>query len=135
MSAGGARVPTRTVGVGDRLIRLGRPPLLPRGAAETRGGGGVLKYEIMVILDPEADEAAVNGVADRITSILSEHGGEVSSVDRWGKRKLAFEIERKTEGYYLVMAFSAESDALAELDRVLPLADEVIRFKVVRAAA
>jgi small subunit ribosomal protein S6 len=89
----------------------------------------------MVILDPEADEAAVNGVADRITSILSDHGGEVSSVDRWGKRKLAFEIERKTEGYYLVMAFSAESDALAELDRVLPLADEVIRFKVVRAAA
>ena len=89
----------------------------------------------MVILDPEADEAAVNGVADRITGILSERGGEVSSVDRWGRRKLAFEIERKTEGYYLVMAFSAEPGALAELDRVLPLADEVIRFKVVRAAA
>jgi small subunit ribosomal protein S6 len=89
----------------------------------------------MVILDPEADEAAVNGIADRITGILSEHGGEVSSVDRWGRRKLAFEIERKTEGYYLVVAFSAESDALAELDRVLSLADEVIRFKVVRLAA
>jgi small subunit ribosomal protein S6 len=89
----------------------------------------------MVILDPEADEAAANGIADRVTGILSERGGEVSSVDRWGRRKLAFEIERKTEGYYLVVAFSAESDSLAELDRVLSLADEVIRFKVVRAAA
>ena len=89
----------------------------------------------MAILDPEADEAAVNGVADRITGILSDHGGEVSSVDRWGRRKLAFEIEKKTEGYYFVMSFSAESDALAELDRVLALADEVVRFKVVRLAA
>jgi small subunit ribosomal protein S6 len=89
----------------------------------------------MVILDPEADEAAVNGVADRITGILSDHEGEVFSVDRWGRRKLAFEIEKKTEGYYLVMSFSAESDALAELDRVLALADEVVRFKVVRLAA
>lgn len=89
----------------------------------------------MSILDPEADEAAVNGIADRITGIISDHGGEVSSVDRWGRRKLAFEIEKKTEGYYLVMSFSAESDALAELDRVLALADEVVRFKVVRLAA
>lgn len=89
----------------------------------------------MVILDPEADEAAVNGIADRITGILSDHGGQVSSVDRWGRRKLSFQIEKKTEGYYLVVAFSAESDALAELDRVLSLADEVIRFKVVRLAA
>jgi small subunit ribosomal protein S6 len=89
----------------------------------------------MVILDPEADEAAVNGIADRITGILSERGGEVASVDRWGRRKLAFEIEKKAEGYYLVVAFSAESDALDELDRVLSLADGVIRFKVVRLAA
>jgi small subunit ribosomal protein S6 len=89
----------------------------------------------MVILDPEADEAAVNGIADRITGILSERGGEVTSVDRWGRRKLAFEIERKSEGYYLVMAFMAEPEALAELDRILSLADEVVRFKVVRLAA
>ena len=89
----------------------------------------------MVILDPEADEAAVNGVADRITGILSDHGGEVSSVDRWGRRKLAYQIDKKTEGNYLVVAFTAEPDAVAELDRVLSFADEVIRFKVVRLAA
>jgi small subunit ribosomal protein S6 len=89
----------------------------------------------MVILDPEADEATVNGVADRITGILSDHGGEVSSVDRWGRRKLAYQIDKKTEGNYLVVAFTAEPDAVAELDRVLSLADEVIRFKLVRLAA
>ncbi|HJV05046.1 MAG TPA: 30S ribosomal protein S6, partial [Actinomycetota bacterium] len=81
------------------------------------------------------DEAAVNGVADRITGILSDHGGEVSSVDRWGRRKLAYQIDKKTEGNYLVVAFTAEPDAVAELDRVLSFADEVIRFKVVRLAA
>jgi small subunit ribosomal protein S6 len=89
----------------------------------------------MVILDPEADEAAVNGVADRITGILSDHGGEVSSVDRWGRRKLAYQIDKKSEGNYLVVAFTAEPDAVAELDRVFSLADEVMRFKVVRLAA
>jgi small subunit ribosomal protein S6 len=89
----------------------------------------------MVILDPEADEQKVGGVVDRITKILSGHGGEVSAVDRWGRRKLAYEIDRKAEGFYVVITFTGESEALAELDRVLSLADEVVRFKVVRAAA
>jgi small subunit ribosomal protein S6 len=90
----------------------------------------------MVILDPEADQERVGQAVDRIKKILSEHQGEVvGSVDTWGRRKLAYEIDRKTEGYYFVMAFTAEASALAELDRVLSLADEVLRFKVVRTAA
>jgi small subunit ribosomal protein S6 len=89
----------------------------------------------MFILDPEADEQQVGAVVDRITQILSAHGGEVSGVDRWGRRKLAFEIDRKAEGFYVVVTFTAESEALTELDRVLALADEVVRFKIVRAAA
>jgi small subunit ribosomal protein S6 len=89
----------------------------------------------MVILDPEADEQQVGSVVDRITEILSAPGGEVSGVDRWGRRKLAFEIDRKAEGFYVVIRFTGESEALAELDRVLALADEVMRFKIVRAAA
>jgi small subunit ribosomal protein S6 len=92
-------------------------------------------YEIMVILDPEADEAQIGSVVDRITEIVSRHGGEISSVDRWGRSKLAYEIERKAEGFYLVVRFTGDSEALAELERVLSLADEVMRFKVVRAAA
>ena len=89
----------------------------------------------MVILDPEAEDQQVDSVVDRITRILSEHGGEVAGVDKWGRRKLAYEIERKTEGIYVVISFSSESDPLAELDRTLSLADEVLRFKVVRLAA
>lgn len=89
----------------------------------------------MLILDPEADEAQVGSVVDRVTGIVTEHGGEVAGVDRWGRRKLAHELDRKTEGFYLVVRFTGDGDALAELDRVLSLADEVMRFKVVRLAA
>jgi small subunit ribosomal protein S6 len=89
----------------------------------------------MVILDPEADEERIGRAIDRIKQVLSENQGEPGSVDTWGRRKLAYEIERKTEGYYFVMLFTADASALAELDRVLSLADEVLRFKVVRTAA
>jgi small subunit ribosomal protein S6 len=84
----------------------------------------------MLILPAEADEAVVSGALDRITRIVSEAGGAVGKVDRWGRRRLAFEIDRQTEGYYVVTEFTAEPTAIAELDRTLHLADEVIRFKV-----
>jgi small subunit ribosomal protein S6 len=117
------------------VLDFPRLPLLPLGAVETRGGWTLRKYEIMVILDPDADEQKIGEVVDRITGILSQHGGEVSAVDRWGRRKLAFEIDRKGEGFYLVVTFTSEAEALPEMDRVLSLADDVLRFKVVRAAA
>jgi len=93
------------------------------------------EYEIMAILDPEADEQTVAGVVDRITQILSDREGEVANVDRWGRRKLAYEINRKSEGNYVLVVFKSDPEALAELDRVLNLADEVIRFKIIRKAA
>jgi small subunit ribosomal protein S6 len=93
------------------------------------------EYEIMAILDPEADEQTVAGVVDRITQILSGREGEVSNVDRWGRRKLAYEINRKSEGNYVLVVFKSDPEALAELDRVLNLADEVIRFKIIRKVA
>ena len=89
------------------------------------------QYEIMLILPPDADEAAVEAVTERIRGILAAAGGEVSRADTWGRRRLAYEIAHHTEGYYVVVGFSAEPGALQELDRVLSLADEVIRFKVV----
>lgn len=89
----------------------------------------------MAILDPEADEQKVGGVVDRITQILSERGGEVSNVDRMGRRKLAHAIDRRAEGIYILVVFKSEPEALIELDRVLSLADEIIRFKIIRKAA
>jgi small subunit ribosomal protein S6 len=89
----------------------------------------------MLILPPEAEEPAVDGVLERVRAILADKGGELGAVDRWGRRRLAFEIERQAEGYYVVAQFTADPESLREIDRVLSLADDVLRFKVtVRAA-
>ena len=93
------------------------------------------KYELMLILPAESDEAVVTRVVDRINQTLAGGKGQVGKLDRWGRRRLAFEIDKQSEGYYLVADLEAEPDALTELDRVLHLADDVIRFKVVNAAA
>jgi small subunit ribosomal protein S6 len=89
------------------------------------------QYELMLILPADADDKVIGGVTDRIGRILAERGGEVVKTDRWGRRRFAQEMMRQTEGYYLVMQMRAEPDALTELDRVLALADDVLRFKVV----
>jgi small subunit ribosomal protein S6 len=85
----------------------------------------------MLILPPEADESVITGALERITRIVSETGGEVGTVDRWGRRRLAFEIDRQNEGYYVVAQFTADPGVITELERTLHLADEVVRFKVV----
>lgn len=90
---------------------------------------------MVLILPPEADESVVGGAVDRITKVVSEGGGEVGKIDRWGRRRLAYEIARQSEGYYVVVEFSAEPDVITELERTLHLADEVMRFKVVVRAA
>jgi small subunit ribosomal protein S6 len=85
----------------------------------------------MLILPPEADESVVSGALDRITRVVGEGGGAVGNVDRWGRRRLAFEVDRQSEGYYVVAEFTAEPEVIVELERTLHLADEVLRFKVV----
>jgi small subunit ribosomal protein S6 len=84
----------------------------------------------MLILPAEADESVVAGAVDRISKAVTGSGGSVGNIDRWGRRRLAFEIARQKEGYYVVVRFSAEPTAQADLERQLHLADEVIRFKV-----
>ena len=88
------------------------------------------EYEVMLILAAEADEKVVSTATDRITKVVSANGGEVSNIDRWGRRRFAYEIDHENEGYYVVATFTAEPAAQPELDRVLNLADEVIRHKV-----
>ena len=85
----------------------------------------------MLILPAEADESVVSAALDRITRAVSDGGGEVGNVDRWGRRRFAFEIDRQHEGYYVIVEFTADPGAITELERVLHLADEVMRFKVV----
>ncbi len=88
-------------------------------------------YEIMLILPADADDRIVTGITDRISSIVGDGGGEVRRVDRWGKRRLTYEIRRQTEGSYVIVECAADPAIIKELDRVLALADEVLRFKIV----
>jgi small subunit ribosomal protein S6 len=89
-------------------------------------------YETMIIFDPDLDDDAVQALVGRFQEVLTSHGGRTRDVDHWGRRQLAYEIRHKREGYYVVMAADAEPAAIAELDRVLSLADEVFRHKILR---
>jgi small subunit ribosomal protein S6 len=89
-------------------------------------------YEIMVILDVGLEEDAIRASIDRATDLITSRGGTVGRVDRWGKRRFAYELHHRWEGYYVLIGASAEPAVMAELDRMLHLADEVIRHKVIR---
>jgi small subunit ribosomal protein S6 len=89
-------------------------------------------YEVMVILDPTLEESAVQAVINRSTELVSSRGGDVGRVDKWGKRRLAYEIGHKAEGYYVLFEATSEPAPMADLDRSLHLADDVIRHKIVR---
>jgi len=93
----------------------------------------VHKYELMVILDPELDERTVQPSLDQFLTVITNDGGTIDSVDIWGKRRLAYEIQKKSEGIYAVATFSATPAATAELDRQLRLNEAVMRTKVLRA--
>lgn len=91
------------------------------------------KYELMVILDPELDERTVQPSLDQFLTVIREDGGTIESLDIWGKRRLAYEIQKKSEGIYAVVNFTATPAATAELDRQLRLNEAVMRTKVLRA--
>jgi small subunit ribosomal protein S6 len=87
----------------------------------------------MVILDPEIDERTVAPSLDKFLNVIRTDGGTIDSVDIWGRRRLAYEINKKSEGIYAVVNFTANSSATVELDRQLKLSEAVMRTKVLRA--
>ncbi|HZM39997.1 MAG TPA: 30S ribosomal protein S6 [Acidimicrobiales bacterium] len=88
-------------------------------------------YELMVIIDAELDDEVIDATVKRIADMLGQRGATVRSEDRWGRRRFAYEINHKHEGYYVVFEFVGGSD-LDQLERALRLADETVRHKVVR---
>ena len=90
-------------------------------------------YELMVILDPGIDERTVAPSMDKFLGVIRNAGGEIENVDIWGKRRLAYEIQKKNEGIYAVVNFTATSAATQELDRQLKLNEQIMRTKVLRA--
>lgn len=89
-------------------------------------------YELMVILDPETDERTVAPSLEAFLEVIRKDGGSIENLDIWGKRRLAYEIKKKSEGIYAVVNFTASSEATAELDRQLRLSEAVMRTKVLR---
>jgi small subunit ribosomal protein S6 len=87
----------------------------------------------MVILTPELDERQVAPNLDKFLKVITNDGGSIDKVDVWGKRRFAYEINKKNEGIYAVVNFTATSEATLELDRQLKLSELVFRTKVQRA--
>ena len=104
--------------------------LVQRGKAKS-----MRKYEVMVILDPELEEKTVNPSLETFLNVVRQDGGQVNKVDIWGRRRLAFEINKKTEGIYAILDIASSAFAVSELDRQLNLNESVMRTKVVRPEA
>lgn len=90
------------------------------------------RYEMMLIVSDTLDEDDALAVFDKAKQVLSDNGGNVIDENWWGKRKFAYEIDKRTHGFYGVLDLEAEYDAVKELERQLKLRDEVVRFKTIR---
>ena len=92
-------------------------------------------YEVMVILDPSIEERTVETSLDKYLNVIRTDGGTVESVDVWGRRRLAYEVKKNTEGIYAVITLNAEPATVKEFDRQLSLNETILRTKVIRPDA
>ncbi|MGI6587974.1 MAG: 30S ribosomal protein S6 [Peptococcia bacterium] len=89
-------------------------------------------YEMVYIIKPDLEEEQVNEVVEKFSALISKDGGEVVTVDNWGKRRLAYEIKDFREGNYFLVTFKGSPATARELDRVLKITDEILRFMILR---
>ena len=92
-------------------------------------------YELMVIIDPEVEERTVEPTLQKFLNVITTDGGTIEKVDIWGRRRLAYEIQKKSEGIYAVVNFTAEPATAKELDRQLSLNETIMRTKITRPEA
>ncbi len=90
------------------------------------------KYEIMVIIDPDVDERQVPALLEKHLSVIADGGGTVNGQDIWGKRRMAFEINKKPEGIYAVLNVTSPADVVREMDRLMTIDEQIMRTKVMR---
>ena len=93
------------------------------------------KYELAVVVNAKIEDDARAAVIEKVQAYITRFGGQVSDVDEWGKRKLAYEIQKMREGYYYFIHFEAETTAPAEIEARLRIMDNVLRFLCVRQGA
>ena len=85
-------------------------------------------YEVLYIIRPDLEEEAVKAAVDKFSEVITANGGTDLKVDVWGKRRLAYEIKKFNEGYCVLMNFNSEAHAVKELERLMKISDDVIRF-------
>ncbi|MGD7789073.1 30S ribosomal protein S6 [Propionibacteriaceae bacterium Y1700] len=90
------------------------------------------KYEVMVIIDPDIDDRQVQPTLDQHLAVITKGGGTVDNVDIWGRRRLAYEINKKPEGIYAVIDLTAEPADVKELERLMTINEAIVRTKVIR---
>ena len=93
------------------------------------------QYEIMIILDPETDERTANATLEKLLQVVPSSGGAVDKIDIWGKRRLAYDIKKKSEGFYVVVDMTTTPEIAQELERQLGLNESVLRTKLLRPDA
>jgi len=92
----------------------------------------VRKYECMYILHPELQEEEINQVVERLQNLITEQGGVVDNVELMGKKRLAYEVKKVREGYYVLVNYHGNPEVTAELERILKITEPVIRYLIVR---
>ena len=92
-------------------------------------------YEIMIILNPETDERTIAPTLEKLLQVVPSSGGSVDKIDIWGKRRLAYDIKKKSEGFYVVVDMTTTPEIAQELDRQLGLNETVLRTKLLRPEA
>ena len=90
------------------------------------------KYEAMYIVTPEMEDEAIKGVIEKFSGIITANGGEIEKTDEWGRKKLAYPIDYKTEGYYVLVKFAAAPELPRELERNFRNDESILRYMVVR---
>lgn len=90
------------------------------------------QYEVVYIIDPQLEEGQQNALVERFENLVRDNGGEIQLVDRWERRRLAYEIQGRREGYYVVMNFRGTQATEAELNRVFGITDGILRSMIVR---
>lgn len=121
-------MPKRAI-ISTRLYRLALRRR--RRADRPEGGADMNQYETVIILNSNLEEAAIKANIEKFTSMIAEHG-KVESTDEWGKKRLAYPINKQNEGYYVLINFSSNPEFIDELERVYNITDDVMKHMIVK---
>ncbi len=91
------------------------------------------KYETIIIINPNIEAQSIEGIIQNVQNLISDNSGQITKVDKWGKRRLAYEVKNNKEGYYVLLNYMANSQFIQKISQYCSLAEEIIKYMTVRA--